>query len=199
MSSKEMLGYLYCRKNCFHRPFLLLCVCVCVCACPQCYREGSCHEVRFLAVLCVCCRMSLLLITGPFVPLSPCCGVINSLSGGVRHQLIAFLSLFQGLLVLSSEKRCLDIQYSLQDAGNINMILYKYVLQYELFNESLSPHLSLFCCRAIKAFQEVLYIDPGFSRAKEIHLRLGLMFKVNTDYESSLKVRFPLFLTSLLF
>uniref|UniRef100_A0A671YX12 [histone H3]-trimethyl-L-lysine(27) demethylase n=1 Tax=Sparus aurata TaxID=8175 RepID=A0A671YX12_SPAAU len=44
---------------------------------------------------------------------------------------------------------------------------------------------------AIKAFQEVLYIDPGFSRAKEIHLRLGLMFKVNTDYESSLKVRQP--------
>ncbi|KAM9803368.1 lysine-specific demethylase 6A isoform X3 [Syngnathus typhle] len=40
---------------------------------------------------------------------------------------------------------------------------------------------------AIKAFQEVLYIDPGFSRAKEIHLRLGLMFKVNTDHESSLK------------
>lgn len=42
--------------------------------------------------------------------------------------------------------------------------------------------------RAIKAFQEVLYIDPSFSRAKEIHLRLALMFKVNTDYESSLKV-----------
>lgn len=41
---------------------------------------------------------------------------------------------------------------------------------------------------SIKAFQEVLYIDPGFSRAKEIHLRLGLMFKVNADYESSLKV-----------
>ncbi|XP_019123843.1 lysine-specific demethylase 6A isoform X2 [Larimichthys crocea] len=40
---------------------------------------------------------------------------------------------------------------------------------------------------AIKAFQEVLYIDPSFTRAKEIHLRLGLMFKVNTDYESSLK------------
>ncbi|XP_056607417.1 lysine (K)-specific demethylase 6A, like isoform X1 [Triplophysa dalaica] len=40
---------------------------------------------------------------------------------------------------------------------------------------------------AIKAFQEVLYIDPSFARAKEIHLRLGLMFKVNTDYESSLK------------
>ncbi|XP_037676690.1 histone demethylase UTY-like [Choloepus didactylus] len=40
---------------------------------------------------------------------------------------------------------------------------------------------------AIKAFQEVLYIDPNFCRAKEIHLRLGIMFKVNTDYESSLK------------
>ncbi|XP_035267643.1 lysine-specific demethylase 6A-like isoform X4 [Anguilla anguilla] len=40
---------------------------------------------------------------------------------------------------------------------------------------------------AIKAFQEVLYIDPSFSRAKEIHLRLGVMFKVITDYESSLK------------
>ncbi|XP_076857474.1 lysine-specific demethylase 6A-like isoform X2 [Brachyhypopomus gauderio] len=42
--------------------------------------------------------------------------------------------------------------------------------------------------RAIKAFQEVLYIEPSFSRAKEIHLRLGLMFKVNTDFESSLKM-----------
>ncbi|XP_017336592.1 lysine (K)-specific demethylase 6A, like isoform X3 [Ictalurus punctatus] len=39
----------------------------------------------------------------------------------------------------------------------------------------------------IKVFQEVLYVDPSFSRAKEIHLRLGLMFKVNTDYDSSLK------------
>ena len=48
--------------------------------------------------------------------------------------------------------------------------------------------MSLSFSRSIKAFQEVLYIDPSFSRAKEIHLRLGLMFKVNTDYESSLKV-----------
>uniref|UniRef100_A0A4W6EF95 [histone H3]-trimethyl-L-lysine(27) demethylase n=1 Tax=Lates calcarifer TaxID=8187 RepID=A0A4W6EF95_LATCA len=52
-----------------------------------------------------------------------------------------------------------------------------------LFKTSSSLH-----AWAIKAFQEVLYIDPSFSRAKEIHLRLGLMFKVNTDYESSLKV-----------
>uniref|UniRef100_A0ACB8FI38 Lysine-specific demethylase 6A n=1 Tax=Sphaerodactylus townsendi TaxID=933632 RepID=A0ACB8FI38_9SAUR len=43
------------------------------------------------------------------------------------------------------------------------------------------------CLRAIKAFREVLYVDPSFCRAKEIHLRLGLMFKVNTDFESSLK------------
>uniref|UniRef100_A0A673XSZ3 [histone H3]-trimethyl-L-lysine(27) demethylase n=1 Tax=Salmo trutta TaxID=8032 RepID=A0A673XSZ3_SALTR len=41
--------------------------------------------------------------------------------------------------------------------------------------------------RAIKAFQDGLYIDPSFSRATEIHMRLGLMFKGNTDYESSLK------------
>uniref|UniRef100_Q3TRX5 [histone H3]-trimethyl-L-lysine(27) demethylase n=1 Tax=Mus musculus TaxID=10090 RepID=Q3TRX5_MOUSE len=40
---------------------------------------------------------------------------------------------------------------------------------------------------AIRAFQEVLYVDPNFCRAKEIHLRLGFMFKMNTDYESSLK------------
>lgn len=42
--------------------------------------------------------------------------------------------------------------------------------------------------RAIKAFREVLYVDPSFCRAKEINLRLGLMFKVNTDFESSFKV-----------
>ncbi|XP_070800339.1 lysine-specific demethylase 6A isoform X1 [Pituophis catenifer annectens] len=40
---------------------------------------------------------------------------------------------------------------------------------------------------AIKAFREVLYVDPSFCRAKEIHLRLGLMFKVKTDFESSFK------------
>uniref|UniRef100_A0A8C7CKR1 [histone H3]-trimethyl-L-lysine(27) demethylase n=1 Tax=Oncorhynchus kisutch TaxID=8019 RepID=A0A8C7CKR1_ONCKI len=40
---------------------------------------------------------------------------------------------------------------------------------------------------AIQAFQDGLYIDPSFSRATEIHMRLGLMFKGNTNYESSLK------------
>ncbi|XP_066953112.1 lysine-specific demethylase 6A isoform X3 [Macrobrachium rosenbergii] len=41
--------------------------------------------------------------------------------------------------------------------------------------------------KAVKAFQQVLYIEPGFSRANEVHIRLGLMFKVQSDYESSLK------------
>ncbi|XP_022258202.1 histone demethylase UTY-like isoform X1 [Limulus polyphemus] len=40
---------------------------------------------------------------------------------------------------------------------------------------------------SIKAFRQVLYIDPSFIRANEIHLRLGLMFKVIADHESSLK------------
>jgi len=53
--------------------------------------------------------------------------------------------------------------------------------------------------RAIKAFQEALYVDPSFCRAKEIHLRLGLMFKVNTDYESSLKVSLSPFRLNLMF
>ena len=47
--------------------------------------------------------------------------------------------------------------------------------------------MSSICSRAVKAFQQVLYVDPGFSRANEVHLRLGLMFKVNNDWESALK------------
>lgn len=42
--------------------------------------------------------------------------------------------------------------------------------------------------RATRAFQQVLYTDPGFSRANEIRIRLGLMCKTSTDYEVSLKV-----------
>ncbi|CAC5370577.1 UTX [Mytilus coruscus] len=41
--------------------------------------------------------------------------------------------------------------------------------------------------RATRAFQQVLYTDPGFSRANEIRIRLGLMCKTSTDYEVSLK------------
>ncbi|XP_015924622.1 histone demethylase UTY isoform X2 [Parasteatoda tepidariorum] len=40
---------------------------------------------------------------------------------------------------------------------------------------------------AINIFREVLYLDPGFIRSNEIHLRLGCMFKVLEDYESSYK------------
>lgn len=41
--------------------------------------------------------------------------------------------------------------------------------------------------RSIKAFQQLLYVCPDFQRANEVHLRLGLMFKANNEYESSLK------------
>ncbi|XP_020706791.2 histone demethylase UTY isoform X2 [Athalia rosae] len=40
---------------------------------------------------------------------------------------------------------------------------------------------------AIKAFQQVLWVEPGFSRACEVHLRLGLMLKVHADFEAALK------------
>lgn len=40
---------------------------------------------------------------------------------------------------------------------------------------------------ATRAFQQVLYTDPGFSRANEIHIRLGFIFKIGKDFEKSLK------------
>ena len=42
--------------------------------------------------------------------------------------------------------------------------------------------------RAIKSFQQLLYTDASFSRANEVHLRLGLAFKINEDYDNSVKV-----------
>lgn len=78
------------------------------------------------------------------------------------------------------------IEHALIVLGYVSLFL---ILAYILLNLiKLNKTLFFVFNRAIKAFQEVLYIDPSFSRAKEIHLRLGLMFKVNTDYESSLKV-----------
>lgn len=44
-----------------------------------------------------------------------------------------------------------------------------------------------FYFRAIKAFQQALWVDPSFPRACEIHLRLGLMFKVHADYGAAQK------------
>ena len=41
--------------------------------------------------------------------------------------------------------------------------------------------------RSVKAFQELLYINPDFQRANEVHVRLGFMFKVIGDYDKSLK------------
>lgn len=41
--------------------------------------------------------------------------------------------------------------------------------------------------RAIRAFQQLLYVNPDFARSNEVHLRLGLMYKVSHDYEIALK------------
>ncbi|XP_065682010.1 lysine-specific demethylase 6A isoform X1 [Hydra vulgaris] len=40
---------------------------------------------------------------------------------------------------------------------------------------------------SIKAFQQLLYVDPSFIRANEVHLRLGLMFKSLSSFDASLK------------
>ncbi len=43
------------------------------------------------------------------------------------------------------------------------------------------------CSRSIKSFYQALYVDPAFSRANEIHLRLGLIFKQNKNFAAALK------------
>ncbi|EDV99451.1 GH13016 [Drosophila grimshawi] len=40
---------------------------------------------------------------------------------------------------------------------------------------------------SIKLFQELLYLNPYFPCANEVHLRLGLMLKANGDFRSALK------------
>lgn len=40
---------------------------------------------------------------------------------------------------------------------------------------------------ATKALQQVLYIDPGFSRKNEVHIRLAIMFKNKNDFNAALK------------
>ena len=40
---------------------------------------------------------------------------------------------------------------------------------------------------ATVAFQQVLYVDPGFQRANEVHLRLGVIAKMKNDFQTSLK------------
>lgn len=59
-----------------------------------------------------------------------------------------------------------------------------------LIKVSINLFFFLLCClsyRAIKAFHQLLYVSPDFVRANEVHLRLGLMLKVNGDFEQSLK------------
>ncbi|WAR28034.1 KDM6A-like protein [Mya arenaria] len=41
--------------------------------------------------------------------------------------------------------------------------------------------------QATRAFQQVLYTDPAFTRANEIHIRLGFIFKIGKDFDKSLK------------
>lgn len=45
--------------------------------------------------------------------------------------------------------------------------------------------------RATKVFQQVLYLDPGFSCSNEVHLRLGIIYKAQNNYEASIKVNTP--------
>ena len=40
---------------------------------------------------------------------------------------------------------------------------------------------------ANRAFHDLLYLYPAFEKANEVHLRLGIMAKVNSDFEISLK------------
>lgn len=48
--------------------------------------------------------------------------------------------------------------------------------------------------RSIRAFQQLLYVNPDFTRANEVHLRLGFMFKANGAFTASLKhLRLALF------
>lgn len=47
-------------------------------------------------------------------------------------------------------------------------------------------HYNSFNC-AIKQFRHITYLDPGFIRSNEVHLRLAMMFKFKGDYELSFK------------
>uniref|UniRef100_A0A8C5HQ22 [histone H3]-trimethyl-L-lysine(27) demethylase n=1 Tax=Gouania willdenowi TaxID=441366 RepID=A0A8C5HQ22_GOUWI len=103
--------------------------------------------------------------------------VILKAEGKVNPEVFSQLGHFNLLLedypkALSAYQRYFNLQPDYWKVSFIYLFIYLF---------------TLLAGKAIKAFQDVLYIDPGFSRAKEIHLRLGLMFKVNTDYESSMK------------
>ena len=58
------------------------------------------------------------------------------------------------------------------------------------FGSSLPP---LPCSRATPTLQHVLYADPSFIHANEVHLRLGLIHKVAGEFKAAYK-RFQLVL-----
>ncbi|KAF7258052.1 hypothetical protein EG68_04794, partial [Paragonimus skrjabini miyazakii] len=41
--------------------------------------------------------------------------------------------------------------------------------------------------RTLKTFQQILYLQPWFPKAKEIHIRLGYIYKIQRNFEKSLK------------
>ncbi|KAH8853179.1 Lysine-specific demethylase 6A [Schistosoma japonicum] len=41
--------------------------------------------------------------------------------------------------------------------------------------------------KAIKLFQQILYLQPWFPKCKEIHIRLGYIYKVQSNFERSLR------------
>jgi len=58
----------------------------------------------------------------------------------------------------------------------VKCCVYRWLMEWFLFG------------RATRAFQNLLYLYPDFSRCNEVHVRLGLMFKAAAEHESSLKV-----------
>jgi len=54
------------------------------------------------------------------------------------------------------------------------------------FEVELTNRYILFC-RSKKLFQTLIYSHPAFQRVNEAHLRLGLIFEIEEEFESSLK------------
>ncbi|XP_074657406.1 histone demethylase UTY-like [Tubulanus polymorphus] len=99
---------------------------------------------------------------------------------------------------IRGNNRCAWMAYNLPFFIQWNLALYAYQKFYKLESDHWKDinflygvglvyyHYNAFPW-AIKAFQHVLYQDPGFPCANEIHNRLGLIFKLNGNFESSLK------------
>lgn len=81
--------------------------------------------------------------------------------------------------------KCVSVIFEICCACYIAVILCVYFY----YTVALVTNFVLFVYfRATRAFQQVLYTDPGFSRANEIHIRLGFIFKIGKDFDKSLKV-----------